>query len=181
VASTGDNVIGLAPVEAFQNEWELRHMLAIVNELAPRRVLEVGCWHGGTLWHWLNYGGRVVAVDDAMRLESEWREWAVDTGSDLHLLRGLSQDEPIIQRAGELGPYDFIFIDADHRYDAVRADWDSYSPMLAPGGLVGFHDTVHPDPTYGVGRLWAELTAEPDVHWMHIAQTGHCGIGLLWP
>jgi cephalosporin hydroxylase len=75
--------VGLrAPVEAFQNDWELGQILDIVNRLQPARVLEVGCWHGGTLWHWLRFGGRVVAVDDEMRLAGEWEQWADDAGAE---------------------------------------------------------------------------------------------------
>ena len=47
-------------VDVFQNEWELDQMLAVVERLSPSRVLEVGSWHGGTLWHWLQYSSTVV-------------------------------------------------------------------------------------------------------------------------
>lgn len=36
---------------------------------------------------------------------------------------------------------DFLFIDGDHNYQGCKADWDLYSRMLSPGGLVVFHDT----------------------------------------
>lgn len=167
--------------QIFQNTWELDHMLAIVERHRPSRVLEVGCWHGGTLWHWLGIADRVVAVDDEMRREEDWQEWAVAAGSELYLLRGFSQDAGIIEQAADLGPYDFIFIDGDHRYQAVKADWDNYRGMAAPGGVFAFHDTQHVgDDTYGVEQLWNEITAEDDVRWLHIVQTGHCGIGMLW-
>ncbi len=168
-------------VEVFQNLWELDQMLQVVNRLKPKRVLEVGSWHGGTLWHWLQFGGTVVSIDDEMRLASEWGKWAEDAGANLVLLQGFSQDAPIIEKARELGPYDFIFIDGDHRYDAVRADWENYSAMCKRGGIFAFHDTQHiGDNTYGVEQLWYEITGEPHVRWMHIAQTHHCGIGLVW-
>lgn len=34
----------------------------------------------------------------------------------------------------------FLFIDADHREDAVRADWNAWSRHLAYGATVAFHD-----------------------------------------
>lgn len=171
-----------APVETFQNEWELDQMLAVFQREQPDRVLEIGCWHGGTLWHWLQTASLVVAVDDEMRLAEQWREWADDTGAELHLLRGMSQDREVIEQARDLGPYDWVFVDADHRYAAVRADWENYRDMVAPGGVFAFHDTQHPENSadYGVGQVWDEITEEPDVRWVHIANTGHCGIGLLW-
>jgi len=176
-------VVSVKPdVEVFQNLWELEQMLAVFDRLQPERVLEVGCWHGGTLWHWLQLGGTVVAIDDAMRLAGEWERWASEAGAELHLLQGASQDLAIVEQARDLGPYDFVFIDADHRYLAVKADWENYRGMVASGGVLAFHDTQHPENSadYGVGQLWGEITQERDVRWVHIANTGHCGIGMLW-
>lgn len=169
-------------VEVFQNLWELEQMLAVVERLQPSRVLEIGSWHGGTLWHWLQVADTVVAVDDEMRREDEWRQWAADAGTELHLLRGFSQEPEIVKQARALAPYDLVFIDGDHRYESVRADWENFSPLVAPGGVIAFHDTQHPENTltYGVGQLWEEVTQIEDRCWVHIANTGHCGIGLLW-
>jgi len=35
----------------------------------------------------------------------------------------------------------FLFIDADHSYEGVRADFDAWSDKLLPGGIVAFHDS----------------------------------------
>lgn len=48
-------------------------------------------------------------------------------------------------------PFDLIFIDGDHSEAAVRADIEAALPLLAPGGLIAFHDyRNHLDP--GVGH-----------------------------
>jgi predicted O-methyltransferase YrrM len=39
----------------------------------------------------------------------------------------------------------FLFIDGDHSRYGVRQDFDMYSPLVAPGGLVAFHD-ISPNP-----------------------------------
>jgi predicted O-methyltransferase YrrM len=36
---------------------------------------------------------------------------------------------------------DFLFIDADHAYEAVRRDWEDWSPFVRPGGHVALHDS----------------------------------------
>jgi hypothetical protein len=36
---------------------------------------------------------------------------------------------------------DFIFIDGDHNYDAVKQDFQLYNPKIKTGGLIFFHDS----------------------------------------
>jgi predicted O-methyltransferase YrrM len=38
-------------------------------------------------------------------------------------------------------PIDFIFIDGDHSYEGLREDWEGWSPLVAPGGIVALHDS----------------------------------------
>jgi predicted O-methyltransferase YrrM len=35
---------------------------------------------------------------------------------------------------------DFLFVDGDHSYAGVKADWDAWTSHLAPGGHVALHD-----------------------------------------
>jgi predicted O-methyltransferase YrrM len=86
---------------------------------------------------------------------------------------------------------DVLFVDADHRYEGVRADFEAYRVLVRAGGLIAFHDIV-PDfrtrfdaPTStnvgGVPRFWQELKAR--YPWAEEivedpAQDGY-GIGLL--
>ena len=37
-------------------------------------------------------------------------------------------------------PVGLLYIDADHSYDGVRADWDAWKPHLAPDAVVVFDD-----------------------------------------
>jgi predicted O-methyltransferase YrrM len=174
-------------VETFQNEWEIEQLVALYDRLRATRVLEIGTWHGGTLWHWMRPGTTVVVIDDEMRMAHLWQEWADEVDAELWLLYGLSQSPEAVDKAAELGPYDFIFIDGDHRYEAVQADWDNYSPLVAEGGVVVLHDIL-PRPGYGVSELWAELRAREGARWIEICHNevqpgneGTCGIGAIWP
>jgi hypothetical protein len=50
-----------------------------------------------------------------------------------------------IERSQDVGrrwtePLDFLFIDGDHAAEACRADWELFSPRVAPGGVVVLHD-----------------------------------------
>ena len=35
---------------------------------------------------------------------------------------------------------DFVYIDADHSYQAVKADFKAYYPKVRPGGIISGHD-----------------------------------------
>ena len=57
---------------------------------------------------------------------------------------------------------DFLFIHGDHSYKGVWQDFEMYSPFVAPGGLVAFHD-ISQNPaqrTKGVAQFWREFTVE---------------------
>jgi Methyltransferase domain len=38
----------------------------------------------------------------------------------------------------------FIFVDGDHTYEGVKQDILNYYPLLAPGGIMFFHDYLPP-------------------------------------
>lgn len=68
------------------------------------------------------------------------------------------------QRAALWGrPYDFLFVDAGHSVDEVKADHLEYALMVRPGGIIAFHDAVK-RPTYEdeiqVWRYLDELRAK---------------------
>ena len=60
----------------------------------------------------------------------------------------------------EDGSLDFVFIDADHSYESVKADIAAWAPKVRQGGLIAGHDFNPANPTGGVER--AVLEAYPD-------------------
>ena len=49
-------------------------------------------------------------------------------------------------------PIDVLFIDGNHRYEAVKADCDAWLPHLVSGGQVVFHDALSHLPPYQVAQ-----------------------------
>jgi predicted O-methyltransferase YrrM len=71
-------------------------------------------------------------------------------------------------RAWNGGAIRLLFIDGDHRYEAVKQDIELWAPHVAVGGHVVFDDaTVHYP---GVVQLIAELRAD-GAHWQYLQQT----------
>lgn len=62
-------------------------------------------------------------------------------------------------------PIDFLFIDGDHSYESVRADWNGWTPHLAEHGYVALHDARIEAPwtaqDTGPVRLLANLREDP--------------------
>ncbi len=58
---------------------------------------------------------------------------------------------------------DFLFIDGDHSYEGIQGDWEAWQPLLQPGAVVGFHDTV--GGTFGCQRYFEDvIVSDPAVH-----------------
>jgi predicted O-methyltransferase YrrM len=59
--------------------------------------------------------------------------------------------------------FDWLYIDANHAYAAVRRDSAAAAPKVKPGGFLVFNDFAHIDPylgSYGVHRAVCEFAAE---------------------
>jgi len=195
-----DRPLGAAQaVFSMQRKPEIAELLRRVAALRPRTVVEIGTAAGGTLFLLTRAaapdallvsldlpGGRFGGGYQAWR-KPLYRSFAA-AGQRIRLLRGNSHDPAMAARLRALlagRPVDFLFIDGDHSYAGVKADFEAYAPLVRPGGLVGFHDIV-PDPRQPdmeVSRFWRELAARHPpaaaVELIDSPQQEGYGIGLL--
>jgi hypothetical protein len=127
--------------DLLQNEEEHSAFVDLLRCEGVRSFLEIGSKYGGSLWRAaiaLPTGSRVVSVDlEHMESLKACCQVLRGRGYDVHTILGNSQSPDIIAKVKALGPYDAVFIDADHRIPGVTADWETYGLMAR---IVAFHD-----------------------------------------
>lgn len=180
----------------LQVEAEIDGLADIFRKEGVRSFLEIGSKFGGSLERLASampVGSRVVSVD-MPRGTKAWREsepalkGVIDglnaKGYDAHLIWGDSTSRSLVETVRGLGPFDAIFIDANHTTPYLWKDWENYGPM---GRIVAFHDIgwrrapewegVRID----VPEFWNETKEGYRHEELKFCPTGkNNGIGVLW-
>jgi SAM-dependent methyltransferase len=107
----------------------------------------VDSWRGDP--HAGTYGEEVF--EEVNRYNDQWY------GAFSHLLRTYFDDA---QWEFSDGSIDLLHIDGLHTYAAVKHDWNTWFPKVAPGGIVLLHDIGARHLDFGVWKLWDELSIE---------------------
>jgi predicted O-methyltransferase YrrM len=155
---------------AMQNRVELELLLRRVLDKKPRCVVEIGTARGGSLYCLTQVAARdalIVSIDLAggpcgggqTELECDVFRSFAGPEQTLLCLRGRSSDahtRQALQAALGGRRIELLFIDGDHRYESVKADFFGYRDLVADGGWVVLHDVLA---LSGVHTLWRELEA----------------------
>ncbi|MDR3458636.1 MAG: class I SAM-dependent methyltransferase [Verrucomicrobiae bacterium] len=155
-------------------------LYGLARSIKPKVCVEIGSARGKSacavgLALRRNGGGKLYAIDPHSR--TNWNDTdSVDSFAIIneHLQKSGAADfvEIVRKTSGEAAKgwdkkIDLIFIDGDHSYEGVKADWELFLPHLNEFGVVVFHDTLwdlRPDPNLGradmgVPRFVDELRA----------------------
>jgi predicted O-methyltransferase YrrM len=181
-----------------QNLEEFARWLSIVREAGVCSYLEIGSKLGGALAaaaYSMPRGSRVVSVDlpwgnkeTQAPLEAVIRKLRADA-YDARVILGDSTADEVVTRVKALGPFDAIFIDANHTLPYVEADLATYRPMARK--LLAFHDINWKTRPEASGKLpidvpvvWARVREEAKAAGRRYEEI--CldkrdnGIGVLW-
>lgn len=130
-------------------------LYGICRSAKPLVAVEIGsargksaCYIGLALKH--NGSGRLYAIDP--HTSTNWNDdKSVDTYDIMrdHLQELRLSDVVVVLRDYSKAalnkvpkPIDLLFIDGDHSYEGVKADWDNFTPHMSTFGVVVFHDAI---------------------------------------
>jgi len=164
------------PITFWQIEDEICSFIYFVKEKKPDTFLEIGTAGGGSLFmisQVISPNGLLISIDlpsgDYGGGYPESRipiyQAIARTKQRIELIRADSHNLSTFKNVQNLlkgKKLDFVFIDGDHSYEGVKADFHLYSQLVGKNSYIAFHDIV-PGPTKyvgGVPQFWAEIKAK---------------------
>lgn len=144
----------------------LRHcdlVADIILERSYEKIVEIGVWEG-----WMVHGvlsspaNKIIkeywAVDQWTILsDPDWRSWTEITQEEwdrkyfitCQLMCQFPQLKVVRMPSVKVATmfsesyFDFVYIDGDHRYDAVKSDIEAWLPLIKRGGMIAGHDYLY--------------------------------------
>jgi len=176
-----------------QNHSEITGAAEFFKSLNVTNFMEIGTDQGGTfaIWSKLSEDGIKISVDlpHGNFGRSDYDEYERDNylktlGSNVHMYWGDSHNPQMLKDVEEKINgllLDFMFIDGDHTYEGVKADFEMYKHLVKPGGWIAFHDIkdteFHRSANCRVDQLWSEL--EGNKHEFIDSTSNYGGIGFI--
>jgi len=152
---------------------ELAVLCSLIRWKNPKTAIEIGTYKGFTTLHFSRNTSetcRIFTVD----LPPEAAGKRASQSSDPHMIKEsaiserafgneskitqILQDSTSIDWAKIVNqPVDFAFVDGSHLYEHVRKDTEAVLKVLAPGGILVWHDYLRVEIRRGVGQYLSEL------------------------
>ena len=136
--------------EVARHDWNSENecglfMASMIKMAKYMTVLEIGVFEGETSQHLINAlpkGGQYVGIDINDYRTDLTKATMSTGGKSIDFILGNSLDE-----LGKLprNHFDLIFVDADHSWAAILPEFKLVEGLVARGGVIVYHDTIHLD------------------------------------
>jgi len=152
-----------------QNQEEFLALAQRVEALAPKVVLEIGTYRGGSLYAWCQMAAEdatIISLDlpennlGYLNKRKKLYELFAKPKQSMHFLKCDSHAQSSLDSVKEIlqgKEVDFLFIDGDHSYEGVKSDFEDYSRLVCKEGLIALHDVADCE---NVIRFWKELESQ---------------------
>ena len=142
--------LGLHAAEAVTSASEAEALAG--HARGKKRLAEIGVWQGGTtkrLRAVMAPDATLYAVDpfprgrlgfSTQRLIATHEVASISNGTVVWIRR-TAAEAAADPRVRDGGGFDFVFLDALHTYEGLREEWNAWSPMVEPGGVIAVHDS----------------------------------------
>lgn len=154
-------------IEPAQSKEEITKLMDLIKRANVKTMMEIGTLHGGTLFLFsrvIDKNAMILCnnLSDGRPQKTVFMSKIalfkafIDNPDNMHFIYGSSHDDKTLRETKRLlqkNKLDFLFIDADHSYEGVKADYVMYSPLVRKGGIIAFHDVAGTD---DVKTFWNE-------------------------
>ena len=182
-------------IYANQNPAEIGALCDLLRLNPPQVIVEIGTSQGGTLYLFSRLvapGGLVISIDKpgepgSVRavMRSVYQTFGKSRGTKVIALdrdSHCSETHAELERLLAGRSIDLLFIDGDHRYEGVKADYLTYRQWVADNGIIALHDIAIREQhrTIQVPRFWQELKSSSLSYEEFVACPGNSpGIGII--
>jgi predicted O-methyltransferase YrrM len=148
------------------NAVDLLFVSAMAKHRQARRLFEIGTYMGRTSYHLTHAseGATVTTVNLAPETDARWGPYLQVYFRGRERAKQIHQvwaDSTQMDTTPYRGQMDFVFVDGDHSYEVVKADTFKAFEVMAPGGMIVWHDYAAKSP--GVYRFFEEFTRDRPV------------------
>jgi len=178
IAIDQSKLAGLEYAKGSVTAHEGVYLQELIKLLNPEVVVEIGSWIGVS----------TIYLAQAMKEQGKGKVFAIDPHQNyaLHRRRHLPDTEPILREnlkrfeveefvqvirktslealSSWVERIDLLFVDGNHLFNSVRADFFGFSPWIPSGGVLVFHDYLKlagprrvVDEIVKPSNLWEEL------------------------
>jgi cephalosporin hydroxylase len=155
----------------IQVREEITEFVDFLRERGPLgNVLEIGSESGGTFYLWCrlaSLSAHKISIDKPDGASGSWRyvdpaalkernETFLNFASRVSIINADSHDGKTVAQVADIlagDKLDLLFIDGDHSFAGVKADYEMYKSLVSADGMIVFHDIQHLGPKI----FWEEL------------------------